>query len=58
MASGLIVGFAIGTAGVGVTLVGWLADSLGLATALWFTALLPIVGFGVAMFLPAPRAHA
>jgi FSR family fosmidomycin resistance protein-like MFS transporter len=58
MASGLIVGFAIGTAGVGVTLVGWLADSHGLATALWFTALLPVLGFGAAMLLPAPRAHA
>ena len=55
MASGLIVGFAIGTGGVAVTLLGVIADHYGLATALWISALLPIAGFAVARFLPAPR---
>jgi MFS transporter, FSR family, fosmidomycin resistance protein len=55
MASGLIVGFAIGTGGVAVTLLGVIADSFGLSTALWISALLPIAGFAVARFLPAPR---
>ena len=55
MASGLIVGFAIGTGGVAVTLLGVIADHHGLTTALWISALLPIAGFAVARFLPAPR---
>jgi FSR family fosmidomycin resistance protein-like MFS transporter len=55
MASGLIVGFAIGTGGVAVTLLGLAADRYGLPTALWISALMPLVGFVVARFLPAPR---
>ena len=56
MASGLIVGFAIGTGGVAVTLLGMIADHHGLSTALWISTLLPIAGFAVARLLPAPRA--
>ena len=56
MASGLIVGFAIGTGGVAVTLLGLIADHHGLPAALWISALLPISGFAAARFLPAPRA--
>ena len=55
MASGLIVGFAIGTGGVAVTLLGVIADSYGLTAALWISVLLPIAGFAVARLLPAPR---
>jgi MFS transporter, FSR family, fosmidomycin resistance protein len=55
MASGLIVGFAIGTGGIGVTLLGVVADHWGLPTALWISALLPLLGFLVALGLPAPR---
>jgi FSR family fosmidomycin resistance protein-like MFS transporter len=55
MASGLIVGFAIGTGGLGVTLLGWVADRWGLPATLWISALLPILAFAVAMFLPSPR---
>jgi FSR family fosmidomycin resistance protein-like MFS transporter len=58
MASGLIVGFAIGTGGLGVTLLGWVADHWGLMTALWISALMPLAGFVAAAFLPAPRARA
>lgn len=54
MASGLIVGFAIGTGGVGVTLLGWIADQWGLVRALWLTAAMPIVGFVATLFLPSP----
>ena len=32
MASGLIVGFAIGAGGLGATALGWVADRWGLAT--------------------------
>jgi MFS transporter, FSR family, fosmidomycin resistance protein len=55
MASGLIVGFAIGTGGLGVAALGWIADRHGLPAALLVTALLPLAGFIAARFLPAPR---
>jgi FSR family fosmidomycin resistance protein-like MFS transporter len=54
MASGLIVGFAIGAGGLGVTGLGWIADHHGVPTVLWISALLPAVGFLVARFLPRP----
>jgi FSR family fosmidomycin resistance protein-like MFS transporter len=55
MAAGLIVGFAIGTGGVAVTLLGLIADRHGVTAALWISALLPLAGFVAARFLPAPR---
>lgn len=55
MASGLIVGFAIGTGGLGVTVLGWVADTYGLPAALWISALLPVAGFVACRFLPSPR---
>jgi FSR family fosmidomycin resistance protein-like MFS transporter len=57
MASGLMVGLAMGTGGVAVTVLGWLADRWGVPAALWVSALLPITGFVAAQFLPAPRDH-
>jgi hypothetical protein len=58
MASGLIVGFAIGTGGIAVTLLGVMADHYGLSVALWISALMPIAGFVAARCLPAPRSLA
>jgi FSR family fosmidomycin resistance protein-like MFS transporter len=55
MASGLIVGLAIGTGGLGVALLGAIADRWGLPAVLWICALLPLTGFLTALFLPAPR---
>jgi FSR family fosmidomycin resistance protein-like MFS transporter len=57
MASGLIVGFAIGLGGAGVTALGWVADRWGVPTALWISALTPLAGFVLTRFLPAPRDH-
>jgi FSR family fosmidomycin resistance protein-like MFS transporter len=57
MASGLIVGFASGTGGLGVTFLGWLADHWSLMGALWISAMMPLAGFAAAWFLPAPRAQ-
>ena len=54
MASGLIVGFAIGTGGLGVAVLGWVADHHGLPAALAISALTPLAGFVAARFLPAP----
>jgi hypothetical protein len=34
---------------------GWIADRWGLPAALWITAVMPLLGFGVALFLPEPR---
>ena len=55
-ASGLIVGFAIGAGGVGVTALGWIVDRHGLPAALWISAAMPLAAFVAARFLPAPRA--
>jgi FSR family fosmidomycin resistance protein-like MFS transporter len=55
MASGLIVGFAIGAGGLGVTALGWIADRWGLPAALTLSALMPLAGFATARFLPPPR---
>ena len=55
MAAGLMVGLAMGTGGVAVPVLGWLADRWGVPAALWVSALLPITGFVGARFLPAPR---
>jgi FSR family fosmidomycin resistance protein-like MFS transporter len=54
MAAGLIVGLAIGTGGVGVTLLGWVADHWGLYAALHLLAALPLAGLAVALCLPEP----
>ncbi len=56
MASGLIVGFAIGAGGVGATALGWVADHWGLPSALWISALTPILGCAVSLTLPEPRS--
>jgi FSR family fosmidomycin resistance protein-like MFS transporter len=57
MASGLIVGFAIGAGGLGASALGWVADHWGLTRALWISALMPLVGFLVALALPEPRSR-
>ena len=55
MAAGLIVGLAIGTGGIGVTILGWVADHWGLYAALGVVAVLPLVGLVIALCLPEPR---
>ena len=57
MASGLIVGFAIGAGGLGVTALGGVADRHGLPAALWISALMPLAAFVATRFLPAPSVH-
>jgi len=55
LASGLIVGFAIGAGGVGASALGWVADHWGLTAALGTSAVMPLAGFLVALFLPDPK---
>ena len=50
--SGLIIGFAVGTGGIGVTLLGVIADRWGLLRAMDVTALLPIAALTIAILLP------
>jgi FSR family fosmidomycin resistance protein-like MFS transporter len=55
MAAGLIVGFAIGAGGIGVTLLGLVADHWGLPVALGLITLMPWAAFVLATRLPEPR---
>ncbi len=55
MASGLIVGFAIGAGGLGASVLGWVADHWGLTAALAISASMPLLGFVGALFLPDPK---
>jgi len=55
MISGLLIGFAVGMGGIGVTLLGAIADRWGLQTAMDITALLPTVALVIALALPAGR---
>lgn len=58
MASGLIVGFAIGMGGLGVTALGWVADHWSVPTALWISAGMPLAAFVLSRLLPSPRDSA
>jgi len=51
IASGLMVGFAIGTGGIGVTLLGIIADNFGVPMALESILLLPLIGFILSLIL-------
>jgi len=53
-ASGAIAGFAIGTGGVGVTLLGAVADRYGVPSATHLVNLLPALGALLALLLPLP----
>ncbi len=52
MVSGLIIGFAVGMGGVGVTLLGAIADRFGLRAAMDITAFLPLAALAIAIVLP------
>ncbi len=58
VASGLMVGFSIGTGGIGVTLLGYLADLWGVPFALKTISLMPAIGFLIACFIPYPPKRA
>ncbi|MBM4331261.1 MAG: MFS transporter [Deltaproteobacteria bacterium] len=54
MASGLILGLAMGIGGIGTTLLGWVADHFGIPFALQITFILPLLAFLVFFFIPYP----
>lgn len=54
IASGLMAGFAIGTGGIGVTLLGIVADRFGVPTALKSIWILPVLGLIISLFIKHP----
>ncbi|HVO67877.1 MAG TPA: MFS transporter [Syntrophales bacterium] len=57
IASGLMVGFAIGAGGICVTLLGVVADQYGVPYALKSITILPFIGFILSMLLKYPKQH-
>jgi FSR family fosmidomycin resistance protein-like MFS transporter len=57
MASGLTVGFSIGTGGLGVTLLGMIADNYSVLSALHFIMILPVIGCLVSMLINYPEHY-
>jgi FSR family fosmidomycin resistance protein-like MFS transporter len=54
MASGLILGLAMGLGGIGTTALGWVADQYGIPFTLQAIFILPFAAFLVFSFLPYP----
>ncbi len=54
VASGLMAGFAIGTGGIGVTILGVIADHFGLPVALKSIMVLPFIGLLISFFIRYP----
>lgn len=52
LASGLVLGFAIGMGGVGATILGWVADHWGLPMVFHVMMLFPVTGLLLALLLP------
>jgi MFS transporter, FSR family, fosmidomycin resistance protein len=59
IASGIMAGFAIGTGGIGVTLLGVIADHFGVQMALKSIAVLPVIGLILSCIVrfPLKEAH-
>jgi FSR family fosmidomycin resistance protein-like MFS transporter len=57
MASGLILGLAMGIGGIGTTIFGWLADQFGIPFTLQATFFLPLLASAVFYFIPYPTAQ-
>lgn len=56
LASGLMLGFAIGMGSIGVTLLGAIADHMGLPFTMNIICMLPVLGIILAFTLPDVRA--
>jgi FSR family fosmidomycin resistance protein-like MFS transporter len=54
MASGMMVGFTISAGGIGVTLLGTIADTWGVPMAIKAVFAMPLVAFGLALLLKYP----
>lgn len=56
LASGLTLGFSVGTGGLGVTALGFIADHLGLTAAMFAIAALTVLGVAVSLMLPSEKS--
>jgi FSR family fosmidomycin resistance protein-like MFS transporter len=54
MAAGLMVGFAVGTGGIGVTLLGTIADIWGVPMAMKTILAMPLIAFGISLLVKYP----
>jgi FSR family fosmidomycin resistance protein-like MFS transporter len=54
IASGLMVGFTIGAGGIGVTLLGTIADTWGVPMAMKATFVMPLIAFGLGLLIKYP----
>jgi FSR family fosmidomycin resistance protein-like MFS transporter len=57
MASGLSIGFSIGLGGVAAVILGAIADSIDLRTALYVSAVAPVAAVPLTLFLPRERVR-
>lgn len=57
MASGLILGLAMGIGGIGTTILGWVADHWGVMFTLQIVFILPILGLSIFLFIPYPPRY-
>jgi FSR family fosmidomycin resistance protein-like MFS transporter len=55
LASGLSIGLSIGLGGAGAVLLGAIADSIDLRTAMWVVAAAPVAAIGLGLLLPSSR---
>lgn len=55
LASGLMIGFAVGAGGIGATLMGWLSDSYGVGFIFDLFVIIPIVASILTLFLPSEK---
>src|SRR5207244_513836 len=58
MASGLSIGLSIGLGGVAAVILGAVADSVDLRTALFISAAAPVLGAALTVLLPSSRTRA
>ncbi len=57
MAAGLMIGFAMGAGGIGVTLLGAIADTWGVPMAIKTIFAMPLIAFGLALMVKYPPAE-
>lgn len=57
MASGLILGLAMGLGGIGTAILGWVADQWSLHLTLHIIFILPLLGLLTFLFVPYPSRH-
>jgi FSR family fosmidomycin resistance protein-like MFS transporter len=54
--AGLMTGVGIGAGGLGVTGLGWIADTRGVETAMQLISVLPLLPWLIVFFLPSPTS--